>query len=298
VIDDAVRVLRALFGHEPREPADGAKSSNEAWYAAMAKANDQIRATAKWVLTSFAAIGAILLGTIQLSSVGKLTGETPSHRVCAAVVGAALALLGVVVAMWFTSNVLFPFLNSFQLADRYPKITSQLFDDKDILGYDYCTLKTKWREAALKADTAAPAERAQAEDEFRKMSERKRMALVHVGTELLRQRFRQARVAIALGSILTAVGLLLFAWGANPPAKETKQAVSLGAAPVQVALHLTPAGIAALATPRKCTVADTPALQIGGTATARELVTTPRSTACRAVRFVLTPDLGAAVAAG
>lgn len=295
MIDDVVRVLKALLDHEPPKPEP---KPNDTWYAAIAKANEQIRSTAKWILTSFAAIGAILLGTIQLSSVGKLTGETPPDRIGAAIAGAAVALVGVVIALWYTSSVLFPFLNSFRLADEHPEITDHLFGEPyEILGYDYATLKQRWKDAGDAVDRATDATRAAAQEEWAKMREKKRVALVHVGTELLRIRFDDARRAIVTGAVLVAVGLGLFAWGANPPAAPVKPAVSLGAAPVQLTAHLTPAGVAALAAPRGCKTTDVTLLQIGGKPEAREVLVAP-APGCTSVRFVLTPELGTAVAAG
>jgi hypothetical protein len=226
VISDAVEELKALLHPEPPKPEP---NPNDAWYASIAKANEQIRSAAKWMLTSFAAIGAILLGTIQLSSVGKLTGETPTDRVVAAVAGAGVAVVGVVIALWYTSSVLFPFLNSFRLADEHPEITDRLFGKPyEILGYDYATLKQRWQAAGDAVDNATDANRAAAEAAFATMREKKKVALVHVGTELLRDRFDRARVAIVTGAVLVAIGLGLFAWGANPPAAPVKPAVAVG----------------------------------------------------------------------
>jgi hypothetical protein len=75
---------------------------------------------AKWLLTSFAAVGALLLGSIQLSSIGKLTGETSVWRIAAAIVGIVLGALGVGIAIWWTSNVLAPMLTPSLVAHETP----------------------------------------------------------------------------------------------------------------------------------------------------------------------------------
>jgi hypothetical protein len=296
MIANAIRALKAALDHDsPKaEPA-----SDDPWFAAIQKANDQIRTTAKWLVTSFAAIGAILLGTIQLSSVGKLTNETPGSRVVAAIVGAGLAVTGVIVALWFTSAVLIPFFNSFRLADEHPDVTDRVLGgDHEVLGYGYDTLKEKVRAAEIAVDQATDAQLPAAEAALAELRKNKRIALTLVGSEVLSDRFSTARMAIIWGVVLAASGLGLFAWGSSPPTTPTKPAVALGSAPVQLVVHLTPEGVAALAKPRDCSEPDTAALRIGGTTAASELVTTPADKKCKAVRFVLTPSIGTAAAAG
>jgi hypothetical protein len=280
-------------------PAKAQPASDDSWFAAIQRANDQIRTTAKWLVTSFAAIGAILLGTIQLSSVGKLTNGSPGSRIVAAILGAGLAITGVIVALWFTSAVLIPFFNSFRLADEHPEITDRVLGgEHEVLGYGYDALKEKVRAAELAVDNANEAELAAAEANLDDLRTKKRVALTLVGSEVLSDKFSTARIAIIWGVVLAATGLGLFAWGANPPTAPTKTAVALGSAPVKLAVHLTPAGVAALAKPRGCSDPDTGALQIGGTTAAPELVTTPTDKKCLAMRFVLTPSIGTAAAAG
>lgn len=281
------------------DPPKAEPASDDSWFAAIQRANDQIRTTAKWLVTSFAAIGAILLGTIQLSSVGKLTNGSPGSRIIAAILGAGLAITGVIVALWFTSAVLIPFFNSFRLADEHPDITDRVLGgDHEVLGYGYDTLKEKVKAAETAVDEATEADLPAAEAKLDELRRNKRIALTLIGSEVLSDRFSTARIAIVWGVVLAATGLGLFAWGANPPTAPTKPAVALGSAPVQLAVHLTPAGVAALAKPRGCSDPDTGALQVGGTTAAPELVTIPTGKKCLAVRFVLTPTVGTAAAAG
>jgi hypothetical protein len=310
--DEALKAVRALFDHEAQsKPAEPAADPNAAWFAAMEKANTQIRDTAKWLVTSFAAVGAILLGTIQLSTVGKLTNDSPHDRIVATEAGAAMALGGLILILYFTSSVLIPFVSSFRLADRHKSTAKKVLDDKEVLGYGYQELKDKWQEAADAADVAenavseagdavTPAQTAdltKMNAKFEEMRVRKRIALALVGSELLRDRFETARLVTVTGVLLAGIGLALFAWGSNPPATPEKPAVSLESAPVRLTVHLEPTAVTALAKPRGCSAADLTVLQIGGTPTAREVVSVPAGS-CRAVRFVLTQALGTAVAAG
>ena len=184
---DAIRAaLRAALDHDaPKaEPA-----SDDPWFAAIQRANDQIRTTAKWLVTSVAAIGAILLGTIQLSSVGKLTNGTPGWRIIAAILGAGLAVAGVIAALWFTSAVLIPFFNSFRLADAHPDVTKRVLGgDHEVLGYDYDTLKGKVKAAELAVDNATEAELPAAEATLDELRRNKRVALTLIGSEVLSDR--------------------------------------------------------------------------------------------------------------
>lgn len=88
--------------------------------AEITAANQRLRDTAKWIVTSFAAVGAILVAGLQLSSIGKRTAETPDERVWATLVGIAAAALGVAIVIGSMSSVLQPALNSLggRKADR------------------------------------------------------------------------------------------------------------------------------------------------------------------------------------
>lgn len=185
------------------------------WYDAIQRANDQTRATAKWLVTSFAAIGAILVGTLQLSSLGSLTDSSPGIRIAAVVAGAAAALAGVIVALWYASQVLVPFPNSFWEADRHPDATNRVLGNGEILGYGYAELKAKVTAADRKA-LSDPHDKA-AQKTCDDAQHDKRIALTLVGQDILTERFDSARRAVVCAAILVAVGVGLFAWGANAP---------------------------------------------------------------------------------
>lgn len=71
--------------------ADGAASTEV--HAGALAAVDTIRATARWLIGAFAAIGGVLVAGTQLSAVGSLSVSSP--RLWIAAGGFALALLGV-----------------------------------------------------------------------------------------------------------------------------------------------------------------------------------------------------------
>lgn len=122
--------------------------------AAIAAANKRLRDTATWLLTSFAAVGAILVAGLQLADIGMLTGETPDERVVATLVGLALAALGVALAIGYTGAVLAPFFNSFASADKEPNVTRDVLGNKEVIGYDYGELKKEVSDADAAVERA------------------------------------------------------------------------------------------------------------------------------------------------
>jgi hypothetical protein len=73
---------------------------------------DKIREAAKWLVASFAAVGAALIAGSQLSSIGRLPVCAPTSidciRLWIAILGAVVALLGVVWAVWTGVGLLAP----------------------------------------------------------------------------------------------------------------------------------------------------------------------------------------------
>lgn len=98
-------------------------------------------------------------------------------------------------------------------------------------------------------------------------------------------------------SAFAAMGVGLFAWGANPPEDASEASVALSQGPVRRRVQLNDAGVAALKRARDCRASYLTALAIGGNEGSREVVTVPAGR-CRSVRFILTPRLGTAMAAG
>jgi hypothetical protein len=297
-IEELLAEFQALLGRdgtsatEPR-PADPA--------AEIAAANQRLRDTAKWLLTSFAAVGAIIVAGLQLSSIGKLTSESPQARIWATLLGIAVAAIGVAIAIGFMSSVLAPHLNSFRSADENTDAADRALEEP--LGMTYEQLKTKIseRDAAV---TKARQEHGTNSSEYRtalaardKWEPTRRDALTLIGAELLWDRYKTARIAVIIAIFLVLGGVVAFAWGANPPdeAKQKPQ-VALGQAPLLLKVTLTPAGVAALKDARGCTHKTFQVLSISGTIDKREVVTVPRA-GCKPVRFVLTAELGTAVAA-
>lgn len=161
------------------------------------------------------------------------------------------------------STVLEPFLNTFRTADKHPDITQRVLGDREILRRTYPELKAKIEEKdaavdeARKLGTDSPQYK-QARAEREAWERNKRAALVHIGAELLWERYKTARVAALFALFLVFAGVVAFAWGANPP-DDQKEAppVVLGQAPLLLDVTLTSKGVAALRAKRTSATSST-----------------------------------------
>jgi hypothetical protein len=88
--------------------ADGADHESASGLAGLPSpldAVDDMRATAKWIIGTAAAVGAALLGGAPLAAVGKIHGLGSAVEAFA---GLALGLTGVGWAIWHTTDALIP----------------------------------------------------------------------------------------------------------------------------------------------------------------------------------------------
>jgi hypothetical protein len=116
----------------PAQVPDQTASTSTAG-AASASAIDQLRSTAKWLATALAAIAAVLLGGLQLSSIGK-TGH-----LALAVIGGVSALVATGRALWLVTRVLTPVTVTLS---ELPGLIG------DVVGRDRTLLKTQDRNLA------------------------------------------------------------------------------------------------------------------------------------------------------
>lgn len=266
-------------------------------FAEIRKANEGVRSAAKWMLTSLGAVGALMLGGVQFSSLGKLTDETPHERIVAAVVGLGLGAVGILAAIWFTSIVIAPFNNTLRSTNKHQRTARRVLDDGELIDCTYDQFLDGYRKAKDAYHDADDATLPEAEALWNDWLARRAAAFNAIGSQLLTERFGRARIAITVGALAATIGLGLFAWGSNPPDPKPgpeAAAVALAQAPVLVNVHLTPVGTEGLKQARGCSNANSRALIVGAK---RELVTIPTAT-CKSVRFILTTDLGLATAAG
>jgi hypothetical protein len=220
--------------------------------AELQKSGDRVRAGIKWLIAAFAAIGAALIAGSQFASIGHLTG----WRLVAAAGGAALAITFLARAIWLLFDLMMPSEASITpLAQQVkapgwsPAKRYILARPEVLLGFDTVPGLRRRYLRALRArrrllldyydsviatgDESHPAVakalvKAKAADG--KLGEvewavgylAKLMSLEELNTQV-----RQRKWQIFGASLLVAVGLGLFTWGANPPSKKEPAASRL-----------------------------------------------------------------------
>lgn len=101
--------------------------------AAHEDAKDDARLAAKWLIASFAAVGAILVGGISLSSIGELGG----FALGAAAIAFAVAVAGVITAITLVADVLTPSPTTLKdLAEREHRLNENREEDGTRQGED------------------------------------------------------------------------------------------------------------------------------------------------------------------
>jgi hypothetical protein len=202
-------------------------------------AANQVRQNVKWLIAAFAAVGAALAAGIQISNLG---GVQSGGRLTAAFVGAALGLVGIIVAIWQAGKVL-----DLQQATTADLTTSTLLrkrleEEPAFLGgyghespaalvKDYERLLGEVRRAERATrqkpdDKAAAVRLASVSAEFDGLSNAVDFLRKVVIYEHTQARYVEARPRIVGAAILTFSGLALFAYAANPPARVQKPEVN------------------------------------------------------------------------
>jgi hypothetical protein len=209
---------------------------------ALGAANDMIRATAKWLITAAAAVGAVLIAGSQLSSIGKLDVCVGASRSC---LGLPIATLGAVVALgavsyliWRAVDILLPVgitLTELDSAWDAPKPRADVAFFKanpTQLGYarpselelartkawhDLLELRKALGEATGAAQATLTEQVKQAQEDFDRFQTDVATITAVAQHEVLKSRFRQMLVPVVIAAMVTALGVLTFAWAANPP---------------------------------------------------------------------------------
>ena len=220
-------VARVTGGQEDRapaaeEPAAEAAAPEDPFEQAV----DHLRATAKWTLLTFAAVGAILVAGSQLSSIGRFGHG--DWRLYVAVGAVAVALGGVGLAIWFVIAV--ETSGHVTLKDLVENEARSGSADKAFLdanrallaGYDSAqTLGDTYqnyidaRFRAIREGDQATLERAQAwvAHEHRIIEQ----LLAAARYDRVRRTFQRWVWRIVATSVLTGLAVGTFAWAANEP---------------------------------------------------------------------------------
>ncbi len=273
---------------------------------------DRIRDTAKWLIGAYAAVGTALIAGLQLTGLGKVEQD---ERLAVAVVGAAVALLAVLIGIGKVAKVLAPVtversdLARCSKVDQMVKATPSLLKGQ---APDLATLQDQYGSAL--ADYQTKREAARAEEAKKPEAEQayKRLMSLHGPLDRLRkmalfekvqQSFSDAKRWLAGAGVATAAGVIAFAWAANPSdadqaAAKTKESGPTLLEPSRVSLSVDNKR-QSLAPLRErlgsaCDLAHVPALVVGGSVATPEVVTLPNSR-CNAVRLSIGDEIGVAL---
>jgi hypothetical protein len=284
---------------------------------ATEQAVQQVRDVAKWLIASFAAIGAAMIAGSQLSNIGHLPS---GDRLTSAIVAAAIALVGTLAAILAATHVLLPSPMNLRTVERKRYLRNYFNSNRDLLPIGVTTveqLRTTWDErqseyhsAEEELAQAGGTPSAEVLQQFRTASARKdswKTAVNEVrgiaGVQRLRRRFHWALAGMVVGVAAAGAGIVCFAWASNPPKPKAaakpavaKRSAVLEPAPTLVDVDLTRSGARALR-PSLGDNCRSPvrAIAIGGKPAQLEVVVLPRHR-CSAIRFTLTPHYGKPVA--
>ncbi|MGV9362465.1 pentapeptide repeat-containing protein [Amycolatopsis sp. NPDC003731] len=191
----------------------------------LAPAREMIRSAAKWFIAGLGGIGVVLIAGSQLSSIGALPAD--SSRFYLAVAGVVAGLVAILWAMWRVVDILsgkrWTFddvvtdwkLTKTDSTSAYKKRRNKsqhpvgwyLHDHLSSLGGFASPTEIK------KIYDESEPDREGLSDLVGLMDE-----LSDIGATVdLDARFRRLRRQIAVGVLVGAAGIILFAWAANPP---------------------------------------------------------------------------------
>ncbi|MEU4620845.1 pentapeptide repeat-containing protein [Actinoplanes sp. NPDC023801] len=197
----------------------------------LTAANQRIRDTAKWLVASAAAIGAALIAGSQLSSIGRLeagwpTGEATA-RLWVATAGALAGLIAVVFAITAALRVLLPVqVLISDLAENWEKPSPEFRPVVDFFRRRPKFLQGTASPAALVDRRARLVERlgtagapADLHDRIEAMDRRIEAVEDVASHESLKAAFERCLRRLLVAAAVAAIGIVAFAWAANPPAK-------------------------------------------------------------------------------
>lgn len=190
----------------------------------------QLRQASIWLIAAFGAVGAALATGISVSNLGAVHG----WRFWLAVAGGLAAFVGVVLAIWHVGKVLEVHESTTADLRQSTALQGRLAQEPTFLGpYGHTTVDQLVDEyegaladygAAEKAswpnpdDTKAKQDLARAQQRFTALSQPVDFLRSVVRYEKARAAFRRARRWTLAGATLAFIGLIMFAYAANPPA--------------------------------------------------------------------------------
>jgi hypothetical protein len=250
------RLFKADDGAEAADVDAADPTGRPAQRELSQEANQQIRDAGKWLVASFAAVGAALIAGSQLSNIGRLTVCFHVSVVCTrlwwAIGGAVVGLSAVVWAIWTAVSLLIPETVSYQTLEAEwnrgeKSAIYKFFRDNPVFlqGFkDFNDLRQQEADAYKRFDQVieeldkAPDRRKQEleiqaatlEVDLQDILDRGDAIFNLAGQVALANDFKTRilrRVLVA--AAVAAVGIGLFAWAANPSPAPTESASLAGA---------------------------------------------------------------------
>lgn len=280
---------------------------------AFSAAVDRMRETAKWIITLFAGLGAVLIAGTQLSSVGRLDPADDLWRLVTAGIAGLVALAALARIIWAATNVILAGEVTLAKLEEAEKRNSadpeiQWIREHELLGGFDTVARLRERRAAVLGSYAAYV--TGESDEPPDADEMQRIGPVAARLGLITQRvaggvrfhrveqeFRRTRTTMFVAGGAAAAAVLVAVWALNPPPPGERGARFVGPAPGR--MHLTTEG-RDLLSPRLgagCVGGEpVPVVVLGVEGGSYDVVVVP-SERCRTARLSVTDGLGTVLAA-
>jgi hypothetical protein len=270
------------------------------------RAVGSLREAAKWIVVAFAGVGAAILGVLPVVGVSKLD-TAPSIGL--AVAGALLAVAGVAIGVWATSDVLTPHVSTLKSVGARPDVVAAVNDDPatylgaagvtvDAFAEDLSGWQRTLRELREQRGPDTHAEKlrqdalgiARLNVENRAVIARQVVAFGHF--QLVRALFRRARIIMFWAFAMVALGVGLFVAGtvvASGDNGDSGGTVANLGYPASIRLAFSDEGRKQLGDrlSAACMRQPVPAYLFSG-----DWVVTAQGGGCRPVAFRWTSDLG------
>jgi hypothetical protein len=248
---------------------------------------DRYRDLAKYLITIFAGVGALLVAGTQLASIGTLSLKDDPARVVAVIVGLLLAVGAIAAIIGLALKILRPIEMTFDDVAADPTLSAEIDKRPSLLaGADSID--------QVRANLAGTALSDEDVETWYPVADD---IVAEAAYLRARQTFEGTWWPLLAAAVAGALGITAFTWGANPPDKAQSAAPIVQPAPVPVRISLTADGREALADAlggTGCATGSISALSLGGTESAPRVVTLPHGS-CTAAQFVLSPDWGASL---
>lgn len=258
-----------------------------------------IRDAAKWLLTALAAVGAALLGGIQLSDIGGLEAPALLIGIC----GFGVAIVGIGIAIASTSSVLVTRLVSISQMRTDAEAKAFLAKNADVVGLEYDDfdefLKDRdaaWREwKSFGSSTTQDADRKERVEACRKHLEHVEAMATRVARiwrfERVSVAFARSRRAIFVAVGVATAGIVLFTC-----AKQFDSRASLPRNPsaVEVTYSLSGEAYESLLNEGaiKCVRPSGMAILLDGWPGGRDVLIPPQSVTCAPLRLRWSDSVG------